>query len=390
MLSDNFRNSKAKQAAVVAVLSALFVFVWWNKRKDVAFMAHLKAKNCYVNNDLNCCIRWYGISLFLSPASHSYYNRALAYAKLSKWENVVKDSSKAIELEPDNIDQRRLRAEAYLKGNDWKKAIDDLNKITELDPSDKKTAYYLAALAGYAYGYNGKFENFTPPQERLKKYEPSTLLRKILEHRKREGSEKLQYYSDLAILEEQLAIEMALEIKSNSKLNETLLTASTRAVRGPINIIRDFDPKDHALFQYLLNNQHVFDVYYESGAMNVRYLWEKRLDPVSALPEGKKLWLEWDIKDFKQYELPYIDGYITGESDSIYDDDSVHDINVISKILGKYKNTELNNDSLKIVDLYAEELERLKVKYKDKKRLVEAIDQELQASRSLRKKYSAS
>ncbi|XP_018478545.2 uncharacterized protein LOC108849489 isoform X2 [Raphanus sativus] len=73
-------------------------------------------------------------SLELRSICHS--NRAICYLKLGKYAEAIKESTKAIELNPSYTKALVRRAEAHEKLEHFEEALTDLKKILELDPSN--------------------------------------------------------------------------------------------------------------------------------------------------------------------------------------------------------------------------------------------------------------
>ncbi|ESQ46335.1 hypothetical protein EUTSA_v10000290mg [Eutrema salsugineum] len=73
-------------------------------------------------------------SLELRSICHS--NRAICYLKLGKYEEAIKECTKAIELNPNYTKAFVRRAEAHEKLEHFEEALTDLKKILELDPSN--------------------------------------------------------------------------------------------------------------------------------------------------------------------------------------------------------------------------------------------------------------
>ncbi|XP_071737143.1 uncharacterized protein [Rutidosis leptorrhynchoides] len=77
-------------------------------------------------------------------------NRATCFFKLGKYEDTVKECTKALELNPTYIKALIRRGEAHEKLDNYDEAIADMKKILELDPSNyqsKRTIVRLEPLA---------------------------------------------------------------------------------------------------------------------------------------------------------------------------------------------------------------------------------------------------
>lgn len=73
-------------------------------------------------------------------------NRAICYLKLGKYEETVKECSKALELNPAYMKALLRRAEAYEKLERYEEAISDMKKVLELDPSNVQARRNIVRL----------------------------------------------------------------------------------------------------------------------------------------------------------------------------------------------------------------------------------------------------
>ncbi|KAM0013474.1 putative tetratricopeptide-like helical domain superfamily [Helianthus debilis subsp. tardiflorus] len=77
-------------------------------------------------------------------------NRATCFFKLGKYEDTVKECTKALELNPSYMKALIRRGEAHEKLENYDEAITDMKKILELDPSNhqsKRAIFRLEPLA---------------------------------------------------------------------------------------------------------------------------------------------------------------------------------------------------------------------------------------------------
>uniref|UniRef100_A0A8R7QH94 Tetratricopeptide repeat protein 1 n=1 Tax=Triticum urartu TaxID=4572 RepID=A0A8R7QH94_TRIUA len=84
----------------------------------------------------------------ISSACHS--NRAVCFLKLGKYDETIKECTKALELNPSYLKALLRRGEAHEKLENYDDAIADMKKIIELDPSNqqaKKSLFRLEPLA---------------------------------------------------------------------------------------------------------------------------------------------------------------------------------------------------------------------------------------------------
>ncbi|KAJ6296089.1 hypothetical protein OIU78_024013 [Salix suchowensis] len=87
-------------------------------------------------------------SVELRSICHS--NRGVCFLKLGKFEDTIKECSKALALNPSYMKALVRRGEAHEKLENFEEAIADLKKILELDPSNdqaKRTIRRLEPLA---------------------------------------------------------------------------------------------------------------------------------------------------------------------------------------------------------------------------------------------------
>ncbi|KAM0867587.1 hypothetical protein ACQ4PT_041886 [Festuca glaucescens] len=84
----------------------------------------------------------------ICSACHS--NRAVCFLKLGKYDETIKECSRALELNPSYVKALLRRGEAHEKLEHYDEAIADMKKIIELDPSNaqaKKSLFRLEPLA---------------------------------------------------------------------------------------------------------------------------------------------------------------------------------------------------------------------------------------------------
>ncbi|XP_050212956.1 uncharacterized protein LOC126664554 isoform X2 [Mercurialis annua] len=82
--------------------------------------------------------------------SNCHLNRGVCFFKLGKYEDTIKECTKALELNSSYIKALVRRADAHEKLEHFEEAIADMKKILELDPSNdqaKKIIYRLEPLA---------------------------------------------------------------------------------------------------------------------------------------------------------------------------------------------------------------------------------------------------
>jgi tetratricopeptide (TPR) repeat protein len=78
--------------------------------------------------------------------SMCHANRAICFSKLGKYEETIKECTKALELNPSYLKALLRRGEAHEKLEHYDEAITDMKKIAELDPSNEQARRALRRL----------------------------------------------------------------------------------------------------------------------------------------------------------------------------------------------------------------------------------------------------
>ncbi|KAJ3682300.1 hypothetical protein LUZ60_014873 [Juncus effusus] len=78
--------------------------------------------------------------------SMCHANRAICFSKLGKYDETIKECTRALELNPSYIKALLRRGEAHEKLEHYDEAIADMKKITELDPSNDHARKSLRRL----------------------------------------------------------------------------------------------------------------------------------------------------------------------------------------------------------------------------------------------------
>lgn len=120
--------------------------------------AKLEGNKLYGNGQFEEALSQYELALYLAPdmpssveiRSTCHSNRAICYLKLGKYEDTIKECTKALELNPSYIKALLRRAEAHEKLEHFEEAIADMKRILELDPLNdqaKKSIRRMEPLA---------------------------------------------------------------------------------------------------------------------------------------------------------------------------------------------------------------------------------------------------
>nr|CAD1837610.1 unnamed protein product [Ananas comosus var. bracteatus] len=83
-------------------------------------------------------------------SSMCHANRAICFSKLGKYDETIKECTKALELNPPYLKALLRRAEAHEKLEHYEEAIADMKKVIELEPSNdqaRKSLQHLEPLA---------------------------------------------------------------------------------------------------------------------------------------------------------------------------------------------------------------------------------------------------
>ncbi|KAK3041038.1 hypothetical protein RJ639_026835 [Escallonia herrerae] len=120
--------------------------------------AKLEGNKLFVDGQYEEALSQYELALQLGseiPASAElqsicHSNRATCYFKLGKYEDTIKECTKALELNPTYMKALLRRGEGHQKLEHYEEAIADLKKVLELDPSNnqaRRTVIRLEPLA---------------------------------------------------------------------------------------------------------------------------------------------------------------------------------------------------------------------------------------------------
>ncbi|XP_062078512.1 uncharacterized protein LOC133783012 [Humulus lupulus] len=120
--------------------------------------AKLEGNQFYSSGQFEEALSKYELALQLAPemtssveiCSTCHSNRAICYLKMGKYEETVKECTKALELNPSYIKALLRRGEAHEKLEHFEEAIADMKKILDLDPSNdqaRKSIHRLEPLA---------------------------------------------------------------------------------------------------------------------------------------------------------------------------------------------------------------------------------------------------
>ncbi|KAF3327960.1 tetratricopeptide repeat protein 1 [Carex littledalei] len=124
------------------------------RAKDQANDAKTQGKKLFSAGNYEEALSQYELALVISseiPSSEEirsmcHANRAICFSKLGKYEETIKECTKALELNPSYIKALLRRGEAHEKLEHYDEAITDMKKIAELDPSNEQAIRALRRL----------------------------------------------------------------------------------------------------------------------------------------------------------------------------------------------------------------------------------------------------
>ena len=99
-----------------------------------------EAKKCFDNKEYEKEIECYNQVIEINPKySEPYYNRAVIYANLNKYEEATLGFTKYIEINNNNSYAYNARASTYFSLGKYEEAIKDFTKSIEINPNDSET-----------------------------------------------------------------------------------------------------------------------------------------------------------------------------------------------------------------------------------------------------------
>ncbi|XP_061370366.1 uncharacterized protein LOC133313067 [Gastrolobium bilobum] len=119
-----------------------------------ANVAKAEGNRCFVDGKYEEALSQYELALQVAPDMPSsveirsicHANRGVCFLKLGKYENTIKECTKALELNPAYVKALVRRGEAHEKLEHFDEAIADMKKILELDPSNDQAGKVIRRL----------------------------------------------------------------------------------------------------------------------------------------------------------------------------------------------------------------------------------------------------
>lgn len=177
MSADDFKRNRTRKIAiwtgiVVAVLAVMGIIVWSSSAPSSA------------RNDFDDAHRMYTAGKYVEAVAaldsairgkihlaESYQLRATLYRILNEPNKCIEDSTKAIELQPDNADNYKTRANAYRETGQYDRAVEDYNKLIQLQPT--------------AVAYNGRgvcYRELKQPEKALEDFNKAVQMEPNIEN----------------------------------------------------------------------------------------------------------------------------------------------------------------------------------------------------------------
>lgn len=112
-----------------------------NMKREQAQKYKTEGNKLFRENSYKEAVEYYSRAInncpfsFFKERSIMYSNRAACYLHLEKFEEAIKDCSRAVELNPQYLKAIMRRAELYEKTEKLEEALADFQRVVELDPS---------------------------------------------------------------------------------------------------------------------------------------------------------------------------------------------------------------------------------------------------------------
>ncbi|XP_014498274.1 tetratricopeptide repeat protein 1 isoform X1 [Vigna radiata var. radiata] len=124
------------------------------KALDQANEAKLEGNKLFVDGKYEEALSQYEVALQVAPDTPSsveirsicHSNRGVCFLKLGKYDNTIKECTKALELNPVYVKAFVRRGEAHEKLEHFEEAIADMKKILEIDPSNDQARKSIRRL----------------------------------------------------------------------------------------------------------------------------------------------------------------------------------------------------------------------------------------------------
>lgn len=125
---------------VILVLLAVFLVFSNVFAQETEKEAIEKADHCFDNGDYDGVIAASSKAIELNPANvDNYLRRGTAYLDKAGWDQAISDFNKAIELDPNCYIYYKALGLVYDHKLEWSKAISEYNKAIELNPNEPGT-----------------------------------------------------------------------------------------------------------------------------------------------------------------------------------------------------------------------------------------------------------
>jgi tetratricopeptide (TPR) repeat protein len=114
----------------------------------------------------NCAKPQYESPAISSVTPEQYFERGIIYSQAGRYEQAIDDFTKAIELDPDDVEPYYLRSKVYPYVGLWDKSIEDCSTVIMMDPFNTGAFY----MRGIAYMESGNYSNALDDLQRASEY----------------------------------------------------------------------------------------------------------------------------------------------------------------------------------------------------------------------------
>lgn len=107
---------------------------------------------CSACSDMKLAMQAANSSIELIPEedteyrSFAFYTRSIIWGNLGQWDKALKDVTKSIEINPNDAESYKTRAEMLLNLDKYEEAIDDLNAVLKINSATDITDIMLKLL----------------------------------------------------------------------------------------------------------------------------------------------------------------------------------------------------------------------------------------------------
>ena len=263
---------------------------------------HIKAANEYENKNFDEALKIYNEIIRLNPADevalscvmdiyleiddkfNYYLSRANVNISQNKLEYAIKDTRKAIEINPDDIDARRKLARLYKVDNKYLKAIDEFLKLIDMDSTQQDAYIELVEL----YMSENSIDSAILTAQRAVEAFNSDEMKNMLAQLYFKAN---NYKAALEVVQDKfLKIKIMLQDEQNEEANAILSGLD-------FNTLTDIEKVSY----YLLKSQYLYNTKQYNEALSTIEEYAKLIAPNAILFQMRALIYEELNDEFKAY-----------------------------------------------------------------------------------------